>query len=187
MRIFCLVTACVLGFVHASWSAVVERLSVEDLARGADAIVVARVVATSAAWNEARTKIYTFTTLDVSDALKGDPARRVVVKELGGAVGDIALEASGTPRFSVGEEVLVFWRSDSEGAYRTGGLAQGKMRLLREPDTGRTYAQADVSGLVWAETAGGRELRPANQPSPQTNARRVYLDELKERIRASAR
>ena len=151
------------------------------------AVVLRAKLRRLAAWNEARTKIYTFTTLDVSDALKGDPARRVVVKELGGALGDIALEASGMPRFSVGEEVLVFLRRDSEGAYRTRGLAQGKMRLLREPDTGRTYAQADVSGLVWAETAGGRELRPANQPSPQTNARRVYLDELKERIRASAR
>jgi len=187
VRILYLVTACVLGFASASWSAVVERLSVEDLARGADAIVVARVVATSAAWNEGRTKIYTFTTLEVSDALKGGPAGRVVVKELGGAVGDIAMEASGAPRFSAGEEVLVFLRRDSEGAYRTRGLAQGKMRLLREPETGRTYAQADVSGLVWTETAGGRELRPANQPSPQTNAKRLYLDELKERIRASAR
>ena len=139
MRIFCLVTACVLGFVHASWSAVVERLSVEDLARGADAIVVARVVATSAAWNEGRTKIYTFTTLEVSDALKGGPAGRVVVKELGGAVGDIAMEASGAPRFSAGEEVLVFLRRDSEGAAVSTGARRsaGMHRLARRGEPWR--------------------------------------------------
>jgi hypothetical protein len=168
-------------------ASVVERMSVEDLSRGADAIVSGRVVAVSSAWNEAHTKIYTFSTVEVTESLKGEPARRIVVKELGGAVGDIGMEASGVARFALGEEVLVFLRRDPDGAYRTRGLAQGKMRLVRETATGRAYADRDLSGLTFAETLerGGPSVRSPR--AAEAPARRVYLDELKERIRASLR
>jgi len=187
LRYSFLLWAFALGAAATCSASVVERMSVEDLSRGSDAIVSGRVVAVSSAWNEARTKIYTFSTVEVTEALKGEPARRIVVKELGGAVGDLAMEASGVARFALGEEVLVFLRRDPDGAYRTRGLAQGKMRLLRETETGRAYADRDLTGLTFAETFE-RGVTAVRAPrAVEAPARRIYLDELKQRVRAALR
>ena len=88
-----------------------------------------RVVATSAGWDDRRGTIYTYVTLDVRPsrgASTGAPAR-VVVKQLGGIVGDTAFVVGGQARFDVGEEVLVFLDvRPRDGTLSVAGLEQGK-------------------------------------------------------------
>ena len=78
-----------------------------DLARASAAAVHGRVVAIESSWDA--DAIYTHVTLDVLQAwgLAGSPAR-VVVKQLGGVVDDVALLIGGQARFESGEEVFLF-------------------------------------------------------------------------------
>jgi hypothetical protein len=84
-------------------------VSDDALARASAAAVHGRVAAIESSWDAAADTIYTFVTIDVVRAwgLPGSPSR-VVVKQLGGVVDDIAFVVGGQARFEVGEECLVF-------------------------------------------------------------------------------
>ncbi|MGD9905194.1 MAG: matrixin family metalloprotease [Vicinamibacterales bacterium] len=164
----------------ASWRAADDVA----LAEASAAAVHGRVVAIAAAWDPAVEAIYSDITLDVFEAwgLPGAPTR-VVVKQLGGVVGDTALVIGGQAYFGVGEEVFVFL--DVRPRDRTlsvAGLEQGKWQadplavagaaLVRErrgTDTatviGRDHrtlaALRDLAALVGRrESAAGAVLAP---------------------------
>ncbi len=84
-------------------------VSDDALARASAAAVHGRVAVIESSWDAAADTIYTYVTIDVVRAwgLPGSPAR-VVVKQLGGVVNDVAFVVGGQARFEVGEECLVF-------------------------------------------------------------------------------
>lgn len=104
-------------------------------------------MATAAAWDEAAATIYTWVTIDVvkSWGLSGAPSR-VVVKQLGGIVGDTAFVVGGQAQFEVGEDVLVFLDvRPRDNTLSVAGLEQGKWVLTGSPDPS-TSAARDVRG-----------------------------------------
>ena len=112
------------------------RFTEEQLTRAAPVIVGARVFSVDAAWDSAVDTIYTYVTLDVTDVYKEatlEPVpERIVLKQLGGIVGEIGLAIGGQTEFDVGEEVLVFLavRPRDRTLY-TMGLWQGKWDIMR--------------------------------------------------------
>ena len=87
--------------------------------------------------------IYTYVTLDVAASwgLPGTPAR-IVVKQLGGVVNDIAFVVGGQARFEVGEEVMLFL--DVRPRDRTlsvAGLESGKWTLTAASDAATAMAR----------------------------------------------
>ncbi len=131
----------------------------ETLARSSAAAVQGRVVAVTAQWEDAADTIYTFVTVDVvrSWGLDGSPAR-VVVKQLGGVVGDTAFVVGGQARFEVGEDVLVFLDlRPRDNTLSVAGLEQGKWLLTGSPDAASSAAR-DVRGNDMA-TVVAREYR----------------------------
>jgi hypothetical protein len=97
----------------------------------------------TAAWDPDADAIYTHVALDVLQAwgLPGTPGR-VVVKQLGGVVGDTALVVGGQARFDAGEEVLVFL--DVRPRDRTlsvAGLEHGKWTLAGSGDAASPMAR----------------------------------------------
>ncbi|MEZ5420084.1 MAG: matrixin family metalloprotease [Vicinamibacterales bacterium] len=159
------------------------RVTDEALAASSAAAVQGRVAATSAQWDTAADTIYTFITIDVSRSwgLDGAPAR-VVVKQLGGVVGDVAFLVGGQARFEVGEEVLVFL--DVRPRDRTlsvAGLEQGKWLLTGNPGTAQA-ATRDMRGHDQATTVA-RDYRSlatletlAALAGSRTTAREAVLD-----------
>ena len=148
----------------ATWAA--SRVVSDDaLARASAAAVHGRVAAITPAWDRAADAIYTFVTLDVLEAwgLDGHPTR-VVVKQLGGTVGDTAFVVGGQAHFALGEEVLVFL--DVRPRDRTlsvAGLEQGKWQLAVAASGDATMAR-DVRGhdparVVIQERRSFAELR----------------------------
>ena len=115
------------------------RVADDVLAASSAAAVQGRVVATSAQWDAGVDAIYTFVTIDVSRAwgLDGAPAR-VILKQLGGAVGDTALLVGGQAQFAVGEDVLVFLElRPRDRTLSVAGLEQGKWLLTGSGDAAR--------------------------------------------------
>ncbi len=83
-------------------------------------------------------EIFTYVSVDVSTVLSGDVATgRVVLKQIGGRVGDDFTSLFGSPEFAVGERVLLYLDTDDDGAWHTAFLFLGKYSVVERD--GRAY------------------------------------------------
>lgn len=113
---------------------ILEPMSLEQLARDADRVLVGTVVATESAWNADRTAIFTTARLRVAEAVKGSKPREVALRVEGGQVGDIAQAASAGLSFAEGQQVVLFLKGTSvlggpQGVYVVGGGMIGDRSL----------------------------------------------------------
>ena len=133
---------------HGAWASL-RAISDDALARASAAAVQGRVADVTSAWDTEADTVYTFVTLDVlrSWGLDGAPAK-VVVKQLGGVVGNTAFVVGGQAHFELGEEVLVFL--DVRPRDRTlsvAGLEQGKWLMTGAADPAAAFAR-EVRGTA---------------------------------------
>jgi len=109
----------------------------DDMVIGARAIVRGKVVAIESSFDENTSRIYTYITVKVREVLKGQIAeRRIVLKELGGQVGDRISVVYGNPQFKKGEKVLLYLDTWSDGSLRTYQMFLGKFNIVTDPITG---------------------------------------------------
>ncbi len=125
----------------ALWSAgaaqaVVERLTLKQVAERARSGVVGTVTGLESHWNAGRTLIFTTVTLRVDYTLKGAAVQGELAFEIpGGVVDGLALGVSDVATFHVGDRVAVFL-ADTDLA--TVGGFQGRFWLVG----GRVYREA---------------------------------------------
>ncbi len=167
------------GFVLLATQARATTLIHQDvpaLTRGADAIVVGRVVKSESRWTADRRRIVTDVTVEVGESLKGAPAQTVVVRQPGGQVGDIGQRVDGVASFKQGEEVVLFLEQRPDKSFLLEGMSQGKFRLERSVDGKDVLAVPEPKGRArTVDPVTGREI--VVQPKP------VKLPELKAEIR----
>jgi len=113
--------------------------------------------------------IYTYVTIEVDEVLKGwIPERRIVLKQLGGQVGEMGLAIGGQATFSAGEEVLLFLETrPRDGSLYTTALWEGRWSIRRgDSERGElalraeSAADLDAEDAVLGETIDLRPLRP---------------------------
>lgn len=123
-----------------------SSVNLKDLSNGADVILTGKVTQQISSWNENKTRIYTYATIDVSEYLKGsNSGGQVVVRYLGGEVGDIGEQYSHMPRFENKEEVLVFLKKIENGSdYKVYYGEDGKISVLQDPKTGEKVSTSNV-------------------------------------------
>ncbi|MFH1739106.1 MAG: hypothetical protein ABIH23_08865 [bacterium] len=81
--------------------------------------------------------IVTWITFEVSQRVKGDVGETETIKQIGGTHEGITV-TSFTPKFRVGEEVLLFvYPESSVGLTSAVGLDQGKFSIYKDQDTGK--------------------------------------------------
>ncbi|MCE7987309.1 MAG: hypothetical protein DYG89_39575 [Caldilinea sp. CFX5] len=156
----------------AALSAVQSRPRLElsaalaDLAAKSDLVVQAQVVETRSQWNHNHTLIETAHTLAVRQSLLGPTAVEVVVYSDGGFLADegLGMFSSHTPRFAIGEEVLVFLQQENNRYQVTDGEA-GKFTLFQEDVASAYYRDhlplAQVATILAATV---RTTYQASQP-----------------------
>lgn len=177
MRRLALLSTCVGVFWRVSASAtIVLPLSLEEMTERADLVVEAVVEGSEAKWNTRKDRISTLTTLVVRSALvaDGDAPSVVVVRTLGGEVGDVGMRVAGTARFAPGERVLVFLRHSKSGQnyFTVVGMSQGKFRLVETADG--VQAVPGIEGLAFLERDGS--VQHASPPEA------MAWDSLRDRI-----
>ena len=148
------------------------------LFRTSDAVIVGTVTAIESAAG-AQGAIYTYVHVEPDRVVKGRLSREpVVLRELGGTVGDRSEVIFGSPEFWVGERSLLFLSRNADGTVRTNSLAMGKFSLTSD-SSGHTMAVRDFGH-------GASVLDPTTgqlaEPEPD---RRAFLPLLK-RLRALA-
>ena len=160
--------------------ATLERLSLEEMSASSTSIVRARATAASAVM--VGSTIYTRTRFQVLERWKGPEESWVDVYQPGGSLGPVSQSYSGVPRFSSGQELVLFLWTGPSGRTQVMGLSQGVFEVVRssagdpearrlplrevilEPGSGRPAAEETAAmplgALAWrvriALQTGGR-------------------------------
>ena len=150
----------VFGFaVPAALGAVVARKDLPTMVQEAEVICLGSVIALESNWDEQHGVIYSLATIKVRQILKGaEPGETLVVRYLGGTVGDIGMSVPGAPAFRSGEDVLLFLTPEEDGSYCVIGMSQGKYAIEYDESTGTAYAKPDLSGLMFLDEREETEI-----------------------------
>jgi hypothetical protein len=129
---------------------VVIAESIEEMTRGSALVVRATAQQSMTAFDQGETKIWTWTELTITETLKGQAPRTLVVKQPGGEVGALGQHVSGVARFRAGEDCVLFLEpaTDEKGVFVVRGLSAGKVSF--QSRLGRVLAVRDLSGLAFA-------------------------------------
>lgn len=170
--------AATLALVAVSTAATtLERMPLGALSRAARAIVRARCLRNSTAWDAG--EIWTFTSFEVEEAWSGSTPRQITVRLLGGRAGNLTSLVSGVPRFRPGEEVVLLLETTRRGDYSVAGWELGTFRIRRDPLTGQERITQD--------TAGFATLDPASHRFHVEGIRDLPLEAFRTRIMAALR
>jgi len=120
---------------------------IKKLSKEADVILTGKVKQKKSSWNANKTRIYTKTTLQVEEILKGNKnGNSVEVIYPGGEVGDVGEIYTHTPKFEANEEVLVFLKKNTKSMeYRVLNGVEGKIKVISDTKTKEKVTKANVS------------------------------------------
>lgn len=123
-----------------------EASRIKKLSKGADVIVTGKVTQKKSNWNENKTKIYTRTTVQVDEYLKGENKGNFVeISYPGGEVGDIGEVYTHMPKFDENEEVLVFLKKDEKDkGYNVLNGEAGKIKIHLDQKTEKKVTSSDL-------------------------------------------
>jgi hypothetical protein len=118
------------AFLAKEASPLMVKISLEDLTKRTDLILVGKVKRIECEWNGDSTRIFTYVTIAVEIPIKGvSGAEELTIRQLGGTVDSLTLWVSDTPQFKQGEEVLVFLEPVERAHYSVVGWFQGKFTI----------------------------------------------------------
>ncbi len=141
----------VFSLLPALGATTLARLSLDQLAAAADGVARVRCVGAESRWEDG--SIWTVTTFDVIETLKGNLPAQVAVRLPGGKVGHLTAAVDGTPRFSAGEQAVVFLERAPTGGYSVAGWVEGTFRIAQDAVGGRELVTQDSSGFAVFDAA----------------------------------
>ena len=162
-------------FLPALRATTLARLSLDQLAAGSDAVARVLFVRAESRWENG--SIWTVTTFDVVETLKGQLPRQIEVRLPGGRVGHLTSTVEGTPKFYPGSEAVVFLQRSPAGGFTVAGWVEGSFRISRDPRNGIETVTQDSSAFAVFDTAA-RAFR-------NEGIRRMPIEEFRARIAAS--
>ena len=123
------------------------RSTTADLARSANGVVLANCVKSEARIDEDTGLIFTYTTFKVDERLKGEYGEEIVLRIVGGTVGDKTVSSPYLPQFTQNEDVILFLGPDNTKGYPVlKSLSRGIVRIEAD-DSGAKYVITPVDGL----------------------------------------
>ena len=151
------------------------RISLDQLATAADHVARVRCVSVDSLWENGA--IWTVTTFDVVETLKGSLPAQVTVHLPGGRVGHLTAAVDGTPKFNVGAEAILFLEKSQTGDFTVAGWVEGTFRISRDPRTHREIVTQDSSAFSVFD--------PATRSFHTEGIRQMPMDEFRARVRAA--
>ena len=142
----------------AAEATIAKAMEFDAKVEKAAAIVVGKVVSQRSDWDASHQRILTWSTFRVEKALKGAPGQETTIVTPGGVVGDVAQEYVGVPRFTVGDEHVVFVRNTKAGPTVL-YFDQGAYRVAADERGERTVYPL-VSNAVLVDTQRGTAVAP---------------------------
>jgi hypothetical protein len=133
--------------------------SAEELTGESDLVVVGKINSVEYVWeDETHRAINTLLTIEVEQYVKGTGNSTVVVRQLGGQIGDFGDEIPGTPLFDTGEEV-VFFLVKHKGDYWIHSIALGAFRII-PAEGGQKVVINHLQDVTVLDPASREEINP---------------------------
>lgn len=148
---FSLCGALFLGAAATASATTLLHMSLSKMSQTAAVIVRARCAGNSTGWDAG--EIWTFTSFDTEEAWSGSAPARFTVRLLGGRVGNLTSSVSGVPRFSSGEDVILFLETTPRGDFSVVGWEEGTFRIRLDPRTGEASVTQDTASLATFDAA----------------------------------
>ena len=134
------------------------KMDATELARNSADVVVAKCVSSETKKDENTGLIFTYTTFKIDESLKGEYGDEIVLRIIGGTVGDTTINAPDAPRFSPDEEVVLFLgpkntkgypvlKSIYSGVYRISTDESGA-KLVTQPAGALNKADPDTESRI---------------------------------------
>ncbi len=149
LRSFLVAASLVVGGTAAALT--VRPPSFAELVAEAETIVRVETLASRCEWRETPRGrvIVTFVTLRVETTLKGEAAREIELRQLGGQIGEERMEIEGLPRFGVGDRDYLFIVGNGRSLCPLVGIPHGRYPIMRLAEAGDEFvARADGSPLT---------------------------------------
>jgi len=170
-----LMAAAMLSIATAFRATTLARMSLDQLAAAADAVARVRCDSAGSQWENGA--IWTVTTFDVVESMKGALPPQVTVRLPGGRVGHLTAAVDGTPKFSAGDEAVVFLERSRAGGFSVAGWVEGTFRITRDPRNGHETVTQDSSTFAVFD--------PATRVFRIEGVRRMPLEQFRGRVAAA--
>jgi hypothetical protein len=151
------------------------RMSLAEMSQAAPVIVRAKCVANTVDWEEG--EIWTFTEFKVEETWRGEAHAHIMVRLLGGRLGNITSTVSGVPRFRTGEEVVLFLESAPRGNFSIVSWEQGTFRIRRDLRTSQE--------VITQDTAASPAFDPAARQFTATGIGKQPVHEFRAQVEAA--
>ncbi len=166
--------AVILALV-ATHATTLARLSLDELAAGADAVARVRCVSADARWENG--SIWTVATARVIESMKGALAAEIAIRVPGGRAGHFTEAVDGAPKFRPGDEAVLFLQVSRAGGYSVAGWVEGTFRISRDARAGTETVTQDSTAFAVFD--------PATHAFRREGIRRMPLEEFRALVTAS--
>ena len=168
-----LVAASFVASYSSARATTLKRMSVADLSRAAHTVVRARCITNSTRWEAG--EIWTFTTFDVEEVWKGSASAQITVRLLGGQTGNFTSTVSGVPRFSAGEDLILFLERRPAQDFSIVSWVQGTFRIGLNRSTGEETITQDTAAFSVFDSASQRFETPGIRKMPISAFRSLVI------------
>lgn len=158
-----------------------------------DYIVRAVVKSVTSQWRDNPDKpgsryIGTLVELDVKEVIKGAPPSPLILDVMGGRIGDLEFTIDGAPKFTVGQESILFVKGNGRQIVPLVGMSHGFYPVRRDKRTGQDQVMRSGGQLIYSEkelTQPESAVSPA--PARDPKARPLNSSDFANRIRKSSK
>ena len=153
-----------LSLVHVKDSYGLKELNIStpDLARSSADIVVAKCVSTEAKLDEKTGFIFTYTTFEIDESLKGKYGNELILRIVGGTVGDKTLSSPFLPRFEPNEEVVLLLGPKNSAGYPVLQSVNKGIYRVHTTDSGAKVISTPVNGLELINSTTNQRINGNN-------------------------
>ena len=129
-RIYCSALLLLLSSPPLLATSILE-MNLQALTKQSTNVVTGRVISQQSQFDGNQKLIWTYSTVEVDQGIKGGELETLVIQQAGGAVGDTTQIVHGISLLKPSEEVLLFVAptQNTNSAYKITGLSQGMYRL----------------------------------------------------------
>lgn len=178
----CWVFICFLLLPFTETKAQVKKMTAKDLTEQSTAVFYGKCSKIKSEWNENKSIIYTYVTVVPEEYIKGNLGAEAVISVPGGRVDDIIYEVSEMPVFVEGEDVVAFIWTNPEGKNLVTGGSQGKMKIDKDPKTGKRMVHGS-SIAIDSET----EDQGFDKPDKPGKPEKAQLDDFVKKLKGYAK
>ena len=165
-----------LALIPLQASATISRaMSFDDKVDHASAIVLGKCIATTSRWDPTGKWILTYSTFQVEQSMKGQPAQQITLVTPGGVVDGVHQETIGVPTFETGDDHVVFIKNTNVGPtvlyFEQGAYDVERVR-------GERVVRPMASAAVLVDTQRGAAVAPE-----EARTVREFGDAVRNRVR----